>query len=175
MQTEKNLSLWQLTNEHQKLISELYDPETGEVNEIVQAKLDQLEPNVEKKCIAVTKWIKKLESYERELDELIARKDAYRREIEKYQNYLQVNMEKSGIKEISCPYFSLKLRKNPYSTDIISQELIPSEYIKVKEVVRVITSVDKNAIKEEVLKTGHQVPGAYVSQKNKLVITTDKL
>jgi hypothetical protein len=56
--SSKELSLWQLTNEHEYLLSQLYDSETGEVNEIVQAKLNALEPNIEKKCIAVSQWIR---------------------------------------------------------------------------------------------------------------------
>ena len=58
----KELSLWQLTNQHEHLLSELYNPETGEINEIVQAQLNALEPNIEKKCVAVSQWIRKMES-----------------------------------------------------------------------------------------------------------------
>ena len=64
MNSLKEVSLWKLTNDHQKLLNELYDHETGEVNEIVQAKLDALEPDIEKKCIAVSQWIRKMESEE---------------------------------------------------------------------------------------------------------------
>lgn len=176
---EKSLSLWQLTNEYQQLLSELYDPETGEINEIVQARLNELEPSIENKCIAVTKWIRKMESEQEELSrllqELVNRKAAYHMEIDKYIKYLQDNMEKQGIKEVSCPFFKVRLRKNPYSTDIIDQDAIPPQYIKMKEVVKVSVSVDKNLIKEEVLKTGNQIPGAFVSQKNRLEILTNKI
>ncbi|HWY33429.1 MAG TPA: siphovirus Gp157 family protein, partial [Nitrosopumilaceae archaeon] len=123
----KDLSLWQLTNEHQKLLNELYDHETGEVNEIIQAKLDELDPTIEKKCISITQWIKKLESEKRELDyltnEIEQRKRSYDKEVKKYQNYLEFNMKKQGIREIKCPYFTIRIKKNPYSTDIINDEL----------------------------------------------------
>lgn len=179
MNTSKNLSLWQLTNDHQKLLSELYDHETGEVNEIVQAKLNELEPNIEKKCVAVGSWIRKIESEQRELETLLVevenRMRSYDKEREKYRNYLQSNMEKQGIGEIKCPYFTIRIRKNPHSTDIINEDLIPREFISEKEIVRIDVKPDKTAIKEEVLRTGQQVPGAYVSQKNKLEISTFKI
>lgn len=179
MNAQKELSLWQLTQEHQNLLSQLYDYETGEVNEIVQAKLDALEPSIEKKCISITKYIRKLESDERELDNLLneitKRKKSFEKERERYKKYLQDNMERQGIKELVCPYFSVRLRKNPYSTEIINDELIPEQFMKTKEIVQVEVKPDKNAIKEEVLRTGIQVPGAYVSQKNKLEILTDKI
>lgn len=179
LSNDKNLSLWQLTNEHQQLLSQLYDHDTGEINELVQARLNELEPSIEKKCIAVTKWIRKIESEEKQLDELLNeitdRKRAYEREGEKYKRYLQENMERQGIRELVSPFFSVRLRRNPYSTEIINQDEIPQQFIKVKEVVKVNVTVDKCLIKEEVLRTGHQVPGAYVSQKNKLEIVIDKI
>ncbi len=179
MNSTKELSLCQLTNEHQQLLAQLYDHETGEINEIVQARLNELEPSIEKKCIAVTKWIRKMEGEARELcvmqEAIEERHTAYNKEIAKYQKYLQDNMEKQGIKEVSCPFFTVRLRKNPYGTDIIDQELIPQQFIKVREVVKVEVKPDKNLIKEEVLRTGNQVPGAYVSQKNKLEILTDRI
>ena len=177
MQSEKNLSLWQLTNEQQNLLNQLVNKETGEVDELIQERLNQLEPNIENKCLSVSKWIRKLESEKGQLDSLLSevanRKAAYATEVERYMKYLQYNMEKSGIKEISCPFFTVKLKKNPYSTDITDQAAIPEEYIRVK--IKKEISVNKNLIKEEVLRTGSQVPGAYVSQKNKLEITTSKL
>jgi hypothetical protein len=177
--SSKELSLWQLTNEHEYLLSKLYDSETGEVNEIVQAKLNALEPNIEKKCIAVSQWIRKLESEDKQLTELLIeienRKTAYNREVKRYMDYLQVNMTKQGIKEIKCPFFTIKLKKNPYSTDIIDDSLIPTKFMKTKEIIKVETKADKNAIKDEVLKTGEQVPGAYVFQKERLEILTDKI
>lgn len=171
------LSLWHLTEKHRELLSNLYNYETGEVNEVVQEELNKLIPNEEQKFIAVTKWIKKLEYDMKEVDRFIeevkSRKNAYEKEIERFQKYLKDNMEKIGIKEISCPYFSIKIKKNPIGTDIIDEEKIPPIFLRAKETVKIDIKPDKNAIKEEFLKTGVQVPGAYVSQKNRIEILTD--
>lgn len=177
MNSQKELSLWKLTDEHQKLLSELYNEETGEINEIVQAKLDALEPTIEKKCVAVSKYIHKMESEEKEIERLMeeieARKKSYKREINKYKNYLEYNMERQGIKEVKCPFFTIRIRKNPYSTEILNKDEIPKEFIK--KVIKTEESINKVLIKEEVLRTGNQVPGCLVSQKNKLEILTSKI
>ena len=179
MNANQNLSLWQLGTKHQELFSQLYDHETGEVSLEVQAQIDALEPSTEKKCISIQSWIQKLESEDHELDMLIKqiqiRKAAYAAEIERMNNYLYNGMKRNGIKEIKCPLFKIRIKLNPFSTDILDQAAIPEKYIKKTEKVVVSETPDKNAIKEEVLRTGIQVPGAYVHQKEKLVITFDKI
>jgi len=44
-----------------------------------------------------------------------------------------------------------------------------------KEIVRITTIPDKNSIKEEVEKTGIQVPGTLVEQKTRLEIVVDEI
>lgn len=180
MQSNKELSLWKLTNEHQKLLSELYNHETGEVNELVNAKLNSLYKTEEEKCIAVAHWLKKLKAdrkqAEDELEDLKSRIEDYDKRIERYKRDIQSNMESRGITNISCPYFTIRLKKNPYSTDIINEGEIPSEFMRKRIIPEKIEiKPDKKAIADKVIATGHQVPGAYVSQKNKLDISTTKI
>ena|ERR1700688_2158185 len=179
MNSHKELSLWNLTKEHRNLMSQLYDYETGEVNEIVQAKIDMVDQTIERKCISVSKYIRHLESEQREIDSFIndmeERKAAYLNEIQRYRDYLKNNMKSQGITEIKCPFFTIKLKKNPYGTDIINESEIPEEFMRKREVVKTEIKPDRNAIKEEVLRTGIQVQGAYVSQKDKLDILIDKV
>jgi hypothetical protein len=77
--------------------------------------------------------------------------------------------------EVKSPFFTIRLKKNPYSTDITDASQIPIQYMNTREIVKVETKPDKNAIKEEVLKTGVQIPGANVHQKVQLQILIDKL
>ena len=175
----KELSLYHLTEEYQNLLSKLYDYETGEVNQEVEAQVNALLPQVEAKCIAVAHWIKKLEAERREIEfiksEIQLREEAYNKEVSRWQEYLKYNMEKQQITNISCPYFTLKIKKNPYSTTILDEFQLPSRFIKTREIIKVETKPDKEAIKEEVLKTGKQVPGAHVEQKTKLEISVNKI
>jgi len=175
----KELSLYHLTEEYQTLLSQLYDYETGEVNKEIEAKVNALIPEVETKCIAVAHWIKKLEAERREIEyiksEIQLREEAYNKEVSKWQEYLKYNMEKQQITNISCPYFTLKIKKNPYSTTIIDEFQLPSKFIRTKEIIKVETKPDKEAIKEEVLRTGKQISGALVEQKTKLEISVNKI
>lgn len=179
MSLDKELSLYHLGAKFQELLSQLSDPETGEVNVEKEAELNALFPSVEKKCIGVVQWIKKLEADQRELSflkrELEQRQAAYDKEISRKEDYLITNMQRCQITEINCPQFTIKLRKNQPSTDIINLDDIPARFLKTKEVVKTETKPDKNAIKEEVLQTGIQVPGASVQQKLRIEISVDKL
>lgn len=173
------LNLYNLTFEHQRLLSELYNHETGEVNELVEAQLNALAPLVNDKCIAVAHWIKKIEANKRELEhikeEINKREETYNNAINRWYDYLKSNMEKCGLKKVECPYFTIKIRNNPISTTIINEFDIPAKYLITKEITKVVTVPDKNAIKEEVLKTGKQIPGTNVSKKTKIEIIIDKL
>lgn len=174
-----SLSLYKLSAEHQLLLAQLYDPETGEVDQDADAKLNELIPSIEHKCVAVGNYIKRLEAEKAEIDyyrdEIMRREEAYERELFRLQKYLQYNMERMGIKEVKSPYFTLRLKKNPYSTEIFDESQIPPEYIRKVEVTKVETKINKIAIKEAVLNTGTQIPGALVAQKTKLEILVDKL
>lgn len=179
MSIQRNVSLYHIGSELQSLFSQLYDHETGEVNMDVDAQLSALSETAEKKCIAVASFIKKMEAEKNEIEfyknEIALREAAYNREIDKWNSYLMNNMERINISEIRCPQFTIKLKKNPYSTDVFNEDQLPDRFMKTREIVKTETKPDKNAIKEEVLKTGIQVPGAHVAQKTKLIISTDKI
>lgn len=174
-----NISLYHLTEQHQQLLSQLYNVETGEIDEKIEAQINALLPTIQDKCIAVAKWIKKLQIEQNEIEQLkkdlAVREAAYNKELEDTQDYLKRQMEKSGLSKISCPYFTLLIKKNRHSTDILNEFDIPAEFMRIKEPVMPPPKPDREAIKEYVLRTGEQVPGAYVSQKTKLVISLDKI
>ena len=84
-------------------------------------------------------------------------------------------MEYAGIDKIECPYFTVRIKTNPYSTDILDESLIPKDLINYKVIEKVEAKPDKTRIKEQVLKTGIQVPGACVAKKTQLKIEIDKI
>lgn len=161
--------LYKITNEYQRLLSDLIDEETGEVDQNSVMLLDNLLVEAEDKAIAVASYIKNLGAEVNAIRQ--AKREMQERElaIENKQewliNYLQSNMERLGITEVKCPYFAIKLKKCPISTDIQDEDLIPDEYKKKKEVV----SVDKLKIKED-LQAGIDVPGAALKTNMRLEI-----
>jgi hypothetical protein len=174
-----SLSLYQLTHDHQSLLSQLYDYETGEVNKEIEEKLNASSHSIEKKCISVASYIQHLESERAQLDhikkQIKEREAAYDDKIEGLEKYLKSNMEYHGIEKVECPYFTIRIKNNPYSTEILDESLIPKDYINYKVIEKVETKPDKNAIKEQVLKTGQQIPGAYVSKKTQLKIEIGRI
>lgn len=172
-------NLYQLTTEYQKLLPNLYDQETGEVNEEVEAQLNALSLTSEKKFIAVASWIKSMEAEKKEIEfikkQIEEREAAYDKEINKATNYLDHHMKRCNIKEIKCPLFTIKIKINPPSTEIFDLSQLPEKFIRTRKIEKVEKTGDKAAIKEEVIRTGIQVPGAYVQKKTKLEIITDKI
>lgn len=167
-----NTSLYQLTHEHALLLSQLYDHETGEVNAEVENQLSASSKSVKEKCIAVADYIQHLEN---SLSQLSERKTAYEKKIRQMENYLQYNMEYHGIDKIECPFFTVRIKTNPYSTEILDEELIPIDYMNYKVIEKIEAKPDKTKIKEQFLKTGLQVPGTYVTKKTQLKIEIDKI
>lgn len=179
MTVQRKSSLWEIKSEYMKLVSSLYNQETGEVDEQVDKQLTELAGNAENKCIAIMSWVKSLESEKKQIEfmkqEILDREQAYNNEITRQLKYIERNMLDMGIKEIASPYFKLQIVTDPYSTDVHDESQLPEKFMRTKEIVKTERKPDKIAIKAEVLKTGVQVPGATVAQKKKLKIVMDKI
>lgn len=160
------MNLYSIANKYQELFRDAVDHETGEINEekfneiavfdretvlSVAAHIGNL--NVEREAIAKAKL--ELQRREERLDKIM----------KPFQDYLITNMARQGITEISCPEFVIKLKKCPWSTEIINEEFIPEKYKKHKDVV----TLDRLKIKEDIL-AGVDIPGASIKQNNRLEI-----
>ena len=80
-------------------------------------------------------------------------------------DYLDENMKRNGITEITCPYFTVKYRKNPPSVIIYDESMLPESMIRTKTT----TAPDKIAIKKAI-ESGEEIGGARVVQNETLVI-----
>lgn len=171
------ISLYHIGIEYQNLLNQLYDYETGEVNQEVEAKINELTDVADTKCIAVASYIKNMEleklAIQHAKKQIEKREQDYEKEIQRRIDYLKTNMRRSGITEVKCPYFTIKLIENPYSTTIFDANSIPVEYKKTEEVIKTIDKIDLKKIKSDIL-NGVNVPGAKIEKKLKLQIITDK-
>ncbi len=163
------MNLYNIANEYQSVLDESFNQETGEINENALMRLDEVSLKLEEKGLAVASYIKNLEA-ERDAIEsakrsMAARESSLDSRVEYLKSYLQSNMERCSISEIKSPYFVIKLKKCPASTDIQNEDLIPGEYKKSKEVI----TLDKMKIKEELL-AGVVIPGAALKYNNRLEI-----
>ena len=56
-----SMKLYEISNEYQSLVNELYNEETGEINEIAFANLKNIKDTMQNKCINITKFFKEIE------------------------------------------------------------------------------------------------------------------
>lgn len=163
------MKLYEIANEYEQIIKGAIDEETGEVDEAALRKLDEIQESAQEKGVAVASCIKNLmaeqEAVKAARVAMESREKRLEKEMERLKDYLKENMERCGIKEISCPYFVVKVKKNPASVDVKDESLLPEEYIKRKTV----SAIDKIKIKEEIM-LGVHVPGAELVQKTSVTI-----
>lgn len=160
------MRLYEIATEYEQIINDLYDEE-GNENPQALAKLEGTEIALEKKAIAIGSWIKNMIAEKEAIAD--AKRNMYERErslttkIENWKQYIKENMERCGISEIKCPYFVLKIKKNPQSVDDYNFDEIPEEYKKIK------VELDKAKLRMEMM-NGVVVPGARLKQDTGLQI-----
>jgi len=166
------MKLYEISDQYQNILNNIHnsiDQETGEINETALSLLDEVKTEFREKGIAVASYIKNLEADRKAIEAarkaMAEREQRIRNEIEWLNNYLNSNMQKCGITEISCPYFVVKLKKCPVSVSLDCEMLISDEY--VRKVTNI--SYDKMKIKEKLL-AGIEVPGASLKQNTTIVI-----
>lgn len=163
------MKLYQIANEYEQLLDQTFNDETGEINEVALSQMNELKESVEQKSIALASYIKNIEADRKAIEEAKREMDRREKSLEKkvdyLSQYLQTNMEKCNITEISCAYFKIKLKKCPYSVNVFDEDIISDEYKRSK----VVTSVDKLKLKDELL-AGVIIAGAELRQNNRLEI-----
>ncbi len=163
------MNLYQIANEYKLALNGLYDEETGEINEIALTSFNQLSDDMRSKGIALSSYIQNLDAERKAIEDakksMADRESRLSKKIDYLKSYLKDNMEKCAISEIECPYFSLKIKKNPVSVDDFDHEKIPDDYKTVKQVI----SINKIKLKED-LQAGIEIPGARLTQKTRLEI-----
>lgn len=160
-------ALYQLTDQHQRALATL--SESGLDQETIDDTLEGLEGAITAKCESVAMW------RENQLVVASAKKEAAKRLTAQAKaiedkangmiNYLETNMRKSNITEISCEYFIIKFQANPGSVNILDESLVPDRFKKVTTT----ESIDKNAVKSAI-NGGESVDGAELVKGERLVI-----
>ena len=150
------MKLYELSQQMQGLRKLMED---DEVDYDLTETLDGLEGDIQVKADGLLAYVTNLgsdvDAIDREIKRLQARKTTIVNHQESLREYLRYNMEQGGIDKITCPLFTITLRKATDICVIEAEDLIPESY---KE--RVVTvKMDKNVIKRD-LKAGLDVPGA---------------
>jgi Gp157 protein len=156
------MNLYQISSEYKEILDDLYDDE-GVVNQNALIKLEQNEIAMEKKAIAIASYIKNLEAerdaIKKAKQQMADREKRNKKREDELTGYLLSNMENRGLKEITCPYFNIRLKKCPPSVGILDENMIPDEYRRTK----IEVSPDKIKMLQE-MKMGVVIPGVCMQQ-----------
>jgi len=120
--------------------------------ELIKDNLDSMQLAFNDKAESLIKFTQNIESDIEQVDNMIkqlqARKKALKNKVNSFREYVRYNMESSGIDKISCPLFTMTLKKASPVVEIVDQDLIPDEFITVEVVQKVDKMKLKNALKQ---------------------------
>lgn len=164
-----NLSLYQIADQYLADIRTLEDMELD--SQTLADTLEGLTGDFEVKAVNVSMFIRNLEASAESIKEaekqMAERRKALEDRANSIKEYLKLNMQKTGITSIDCPYFKITLRNNPESVDVLNPDMIPSEYYRVPEPPPPI--LDKKALKEAI-QNGVEVAGARLIRNQSIQI-----
>lgn len=160
------LKLYEIADQYKALLS-LDDPEVPE--EAIKDTLEALEGEMQIKGASVAACLQNLaseaEAIKQAEQRMKGRREFIERRVESIRQYLQSNMERSGITELKTPELIIKLRKNPGRVEIDCQAALPSKFVATKTE----TVIDKKGILQAI-RNGEEVPGAHLEQSMRLEI-----
>jgi hypothetical protein len=144
----------------------------GEVPaEVLADTVEGLTGEIEVKAQHIGQFIGNLESSTDAIDAAIAemksRRDRIQRHADWLRGYLFTQMQVAGITKITCPWFTLAIKKNPPKVVITDPGKIPGELYVYP--VAPEPFPNKSAIAAK-LKAGEAVDGAHLEQGERLEI-----
>ena len=160
-------SLYEITQEAMELASYLEEND-GELNEELESLLVINQNELQAKAINYGYAIKTIEhdveAIENELKRLQALKKAKTNAIERMKEAISNAMELYSIEKVESPTLNLSFRKSE-SVEVHNEDIIPLQFMNIKEV----RTVNKTKIKEAI-KNGENVFGATLQINNNLQI-----
>jgi len=162
-------ALYQLVGQLREL-EQLADSDEFPVDAL-RDTLEGLEGEIEIKAENVAAFVLSLESTAEAIDQaaaaMLRRRSLLLGRAQSVREYLFTNMKAAGITEISCPYFKIKIKKNPPKIVIDDEGKIPAELFVYP--VAPAPFPDKATIKEKI-RAGETVDGCHVEQGDRLDI-----
>lgn len=161
----------------EQLIDQAFTDENGEPREpsesekeTLKAYIDEIQGSFEDKAERICKFLRNQEALavacKDEEDRINRVRKSRERKAGVLKHLLEYAMIRAGIKKTDAGIFQLAIQKNPPSVQITSEEKLPSQFFKI---IPETKSPDKAAI-ATALKSGEEVPGAYLLQVESLRI-----
>lgn len=152
-----NISLYNIKSDFIELFEKR---ENGDITEEeYQEKGNCLAVDLKNKSINIIGYVRNaevtIEAIKNEVERLTNMRKAIENKIDKFKEYVKVNMQELGLEKIETEIGNMSVAKNPVSVEIYDENLIIDEYKKEK----ITVSIDKTAIKNA-MKEGKEVQGA---------------
>lgn len=160
--------LYEMTRDYIEMLDMATDPDNDDVDmESFTAAIDGLETDINIKATNTACLIASLEAEGAAVSATIARMLKRAKSLDNraqsLRDYLRDQLQIAGIREARDERIQVKLRVNPVSVHIESPEMLPPDYWRVRR------EPDKTALKEA-LKSGAEIPGAWLQQTTRLDI-----
>lgn len=139
--------------------------------EVIRDTLEGLTGTLEAKATNVAKFTLGLEAEAAMIEDaarqMLERAARRKTRAENIRNYLLFNLQACGVSEVTCPEFTMRVRKNPEAVEIDDPDQVPSEFMVQPDPPA--PRPDKNAIKAA-LKAGETVRGCWLRSGERLEI-----
>lgn len=166
-------ALYKLTNAYLELAEKLADGDFDAQTIADTIESSGISDELAVKAQGIEFVARGAESHNLAIDAEIARLQALKAHRNKVASglraYLLDNMQRADIEKIECPLFSISIRKNPPSVEIIDQLSLPSKFMVTPEPKPPVAQPDKSAIKKAIM-AGEEVTGARLVQGVRLNI-----
>lgn len=151
------MKLYEISKDYRQIQEMDFDPQ------VMSDTLESLQGDFEDKANKIARvnanMSAEIDAIKAEITRLTAMKKVRENKQNALKDYLRLNMESCAITKMTCPLFTITLRKPVKVVSIDDAESIPRDYYKVTE------SIDKSLIKQA-LKDGHAVKGASLKDGN---------
>lgn len=165
------MNLFELTKQQlelkAKLVAMNFDEET--INDTLEGESGEIQAKIESYGFVIRDRASFADAMTAEIERMTARRDAEVKRIEKTKEWLLSSMVACGMKNIECPAFTISVQDNPQSVEIYNDKLIPEEYMRTPPQKPPVAVPDKKLILDR-LKTGEEIGGCMMVQKQRLVI-----
>lgn len=145
--------------------------DAGEIEQnVFDDTLEGISADLESKVVNVVGYAKNLAAESSAIEDAIQamtkRKKALDEKESKLIEYSKTQMERCGVVEIKCPYYSIRVRENPPRVVIDNESAVPPHLWRT---IPATSAIDKNAIRKEI-KEGKILEYAHLEIETRLEI-----
>jgi|SRR5262252_1817579 len=166
---ERSTTLYQLSDDYLRVLQALELEDEGS-EPLLEAELERIGGQITQKAEAIAGLVVQLDGMadlrRAEAKRLRERAEADERHAVRLRTYLMSHMALIGSERIDTARFTVAIRANPPSVEVLDQDQVPEEFRRVVTTV----SVDKRAVLEHYKASGEIVDGVEIVRRQRLDI-----